>query len=91
MSQIILRPKFLLDAQAIWNYIAQDQLANANNWLSSLNRSLMVLATQPRMGQVHPRLQEGFRYLPFGNYLILYKVIGNQIAVYRIIHKARKV
>jgi toxin ParE1/3/4 len=48
-----------------------------------------AVADNPQIGPARPDLRPGFRYLPVGNYLILYRVLPGVAEIVRVVHGAR--
>jgi toxin ParE1/3/4 len=79
-----------LDFASIWIHIAEDSVENADKFMERLNKTLLLIATQPFMGRVRPELDEELRSFPVGNYLIFYYPRDYGIEVARVIHGAQK-
>jgi toxin ParE1/3/4 len=86
---------FKLTAQAeedlieIWTYIAQDNPDAADRLLERISGKLPLLAEQPALGPSREDIAQELRYLPVGNYLILYRIIADGIEVVRIVQGMR--
>lgn len=77
------------------DYIARDNPAAAIDFIEAVEQALSRLADMPEIGSARPfrhsRL-EGIRMWPvpqFQNYLIFYRVRGEEIQVLRILHAAQ--
>lgn len=66
MPRVLRRPLAAADIAEIWDYIAEDSIAQADAWVDRLDETLRLLATQPRMGRLREELSPGLRSLPFG-------------------------
>ena len=83
-------PVFQLTAQAeedlieIWIYIAQDNPAAADRLFDRIYSKFSILAEQPALGPSRDDIAPNLRYLPVGNYLILYRIIAKGIEVVRV-------
>ena len=73
----------------IWLYIAQDNPTAADDLLDTFEEKGRMLAEHPALGQERPDIAEGFRYLPVGRYLMLYRAIPGGIELVRVIHGMR--
>jgi toxin ParE1/3/4 len=49
-----------------------------------------LLADNPLLGRARPDIAPELRYLPIGNYLILYRTLPDGIEVVRVAHGARR-
>ena len=91
MPRIVRRPLAGADIADIWDYIAEDSLAQADAWVDRLDAKLRLLATQPMLGRPRDELSPGLRSLPFGRYVIFYAALSDGIDVVRLLHSARDV
>jgi toxin ParE1/3/4 len=91
MPRVLRRPLAAADIAEIWDYIAEDSIAQADAWVDRLDETLRLLATQPRMGRLREELSPGLRSLPFGRYVIFYEPLNDGIDVVRVLHAARDV
>ena len=94
-------PKFILseyvepELDAIWEYIAIDNMDAADRFVEAAYGTFQELARMPGMGQrrdfLQARLRElrSFRVKDFENYLIFYIPIPDGIEVFHILHGAR--
>jgi len=94
-------PKFILseyvepELEAIWEYIAIDNIEAADRFVESVYGTFQELARTPGMGPARhfpqARLRElrSFRVKGFQNYLIFYRPSLDGIAVLHILHGAR--
>lgn len=91
MARVFRRPQALDDIDDIWNYIADDNIDAADNWLDKLDEQFALLTLQPLMGRARDELVAGIRSFPFGRYVIFYLPLPNGIDVVRVLHSARDV
>lgn len=89
MAHISLTRQARDDLSAIWLYIAEDKPHSADHTLDSLNKTIALLTENPQLGPVWHDVAPDFRYLVSGNYLILYREVGQDIEVVRVLHGAR--
>jgi len=91
MARVFRRPQARDDIDDIWNYIADDNINAADNWLDKLDEQFALLTLQPLMGRARDELAAGIRSFPFGRYMIFYLPLPNGIDVVRVLHSARDV
>lgn len=91
MPRVRRRPLAAADIGEIWDYIAEDSLAQADAWVDRLDEVLRLLSTQPRIGRARDELSPGLRSMPFGRYVIFYEPLDDGIDVVRLLHSARDV
>jgi toxin ParE1/3/4 len=78
------------DLVDIWLYITADNPNAADRLLEEIDRKCALLAGNPLLGRARPDIAPELRYLPVGNYLILYRALSEGIEVVRVIHGARR-
>ena len=80
------------DLDEAWLYIAGENLAAADNMISTILEEATMLATQPMMGRQRPELAKGLRSWPTSTSFILFYVIeGDDVVVIRALHHARDI
>ena len=73
MSPYDLHPEALRDLDAIWSYIAQDNLEAANRSLHRILDTIETAASMPRIGSRRPDLtSRPLRFLYLHSWLIAY-------------------
>jgi toxin ParE1/3/4 len=78
------------DLVEIWLYIAAENPNAADRLLEEIDRTCDLLADNPLLGRARPDIAPELRYLPIGNYLILYRTRPDGIEVVRVVHGARR-
>ncbi len=91
LRQVLLRPLAKIDVSEIWDYIAEDSLNAADDWIDRLDEKFQLLATQPLMGRVREELLPHLRSFGHGSYVIFYLPLTNGIDVVRVLHAARDI
>lgn len=91
MLRLLYRPSASADIAEIWDYIAEDSVAQADAWVDRLDNTLRLLATQPKMGRARDDLIAGIRSYPFGRYIVFYLPLDDGVEVARVLHSARDV
>jgi toxin ParE1/3/4 len=79
------------DLREIWQYIAQDNPTNADQFLASLYATMEALASHPLAGRRDTSLPAPLRCFPTGRYLVVYEPGEAGIDVARVLHGARDV
>jgi toxin ParE1/3/4 len=79
------------DIADIWDYIAEDSAHQADTWVSRLDKTLHLLASQPLMGRLRNELSAGLRSQPLGRYVVFYLPLDDGIDVVRVLHSARDI
>jgi plasmid stabilization system protein ParE/ferredoxin len=83
MARIQRRPRASDDIAEIWDYIADDSVAQADAFVDRLDRKLQLLATQPMMGRARDELAPGLRSMAFGRYVVFYEPFVGSIPASR--------
>ena len=97
LAKFILSEYVEPELEAIWEYIAIDNVDAADRFLEAAYRTIQQLARMPGMGRKRAfsqaRLRElrSFRVKDFDNYLIFYGPIPDGIEVFHILHGARNI
>lgn len=73
------------DLKDIKDYIAQDSLDRAEQFVKAIAKRLQSLANFPSMGRRYEAIAPNLRGLPIGNYIIFYRVTEQSLSVERIL------
>lgn len=93
-NKIRYTPAAVDDMDEIFSYIAEDNLEQAEKMLVNLDNNIGALADFPQMGSVlseddYSLIQNGYRFIVVSPYLVLYRIIKDQIIIHRILHGRR--
>lgn len=91
MARITRRPEAEADVLQIWEYIADDSMAEADRWVDRLDEKLALWAQQPMMGRPREEIAPGLRSMPFGRYIAFYMPLPDGIDLVRLLHGSRDV
>ncbi len=91
MSEAIISPEALQDMSDIYHFIALDNPEAANRIICSFEANIALLAKEPELGQMKPRLRHLRLWVitEFPNYLVFYREKNKQVEIVRIVHGAR--
>jgi toxin ParE1/3/4 len=81
----------LADFDALYDYIARDNPRAAAQVLRTLDRSIQLLAVQPKLGRVFRHRRHRLRLLTHGEYLVFYRERPGVIEIVRVIHGRRNI
>jgi len=84
-----LRKKAESDILSIMNYIGRDNPAAALKWQEEMFRIFDLLGDQPGIGTQRDEVQSGLKTFARGNYLVVFRAIGMNAHILRVIHGAR--
>jgi toxin ParE1/3/4 len=79
------------DLEDIAEYIARDNPQRALSFIGELRTRCEQFVTFPLNAPLRPDIAEGIRMVPFGRYLILYSIAGDDLLIERIAHGARDI
>lgn len=91
MRSVQLSPKAKGDLEAIWNYIAEDNFAAADQILLDINKSFLQLTEFPYSGVTRDEILPGLRLLPIGRITILYFVRDDHILIARVAYGGQNI
>lgn len=89
--RLLRTPAAERDLIDIWTYIATDNPGAADRLLDAIGDRIGQLLDQPRMGRLRPDIAADARFLPIGNYVVLYRLDGQTVEIVRVVHGARDV
>jgi toxin ParE1/3/4 len=72
MAILLKRPLAELDLLDIWDYIADDSLDRADDFLDRIESKLMTLAQNSGLGRKRSDLLPDLRSFSIGNYVVFY-------------------
>ena len=91
MPVIVKRPRALSDLAEIWDFIADDSEARADDFLATIDARFRTLSQYPAMGRSRGELMEGIRSVPVGRYVIFYLPFTDGVEIVRVLHGARDI
>lgn len=91
MPVIVKSPRAKADLAELWDYIADDSEARADEFVETLDRKFRTLAERPHIGRARDELATDLRSFPVGRYVLFYRPIPDGIEIVRVLHGARDV
>lgn len=91
MAIVVKRPRAELDLLDLWDYIADDSLDRADEFLDRIEGKLQTLARNPGLGRKREELLAGLRSFPIGSYVVFYRAIEDGIDILRVLHGSRDI
>lgn len=89
--RVLRSPAAERDLIAIWTYIAAENPHAADRLLDALRDRIAQLLAHPRLGRLRSDIAADARFLPIGNYVVLYRLTDDAIEIVRVVHGARDV
>jgi toxin ParE1/3/4 len=84
----LLRPRAQRDLEEIWEYSAAKWgVDQAEAYIRQIQRTLHLLADEPRLGRSCDNIRPGYRKYPSGSHLVFYRILDHGIDVVRILHQ----
>jgi toxin ParE1/3/4 len=91
MGRVLRTTQALEDLDAIWNYIARDNVTAADRLIDRLYGRFKLLAEFPESGELQPYLSDGhYRRIVQGNYVVYYLPDDADVTIVRVLHAARE-
>ena len=88
--KVIFAAEAELDLEHIGDYIAVDNPVRAESFVRELLGRCHALADMPRAFPLVPRYEHtGVRRRPYGDYLIFYRIEGDEVQVLHVLHGAQ--
>jgi toxin ParE1/3/4 len=88
--RVFRTPEASADVDAIWEYIANENLVAADRIIEELNERFQLLAENPGIGELQPSLADGtYRRFSHRTFVIYFRPIEEGIVVVRVLHGAR--
>lgn len=80
------------DLLEAWLFVAEENLAAADQMLDTLEKEIALLAQQPLMGRERPELRKGIRSWPTSTpHVVYYTAEPDVLTVIRVLHHARAI
>ena len=79
------------DLLDIWEYVAADDIEQADRLLDAIETQSQKLARFPRLGRARDELLPSLRSFPVGNYVLFYRPSKDGIEIIRVLHGRRDV
>lgn len=80
------------DLDEAWSFISEDSLEAASRFLLHLEEQVSTLETFPARCPLIPEnelIGTQYRHLIYGDYRMIFRIVGRTVYVLRIIHSAR--
>ncbi|MDA0339024.1 MAG: type II toxin-antitoxin system RelE/ParE family toxin [Proteobacteria bacterium] len=72
MGEIVRRPRFIEDIEAVWDYIAGDSVVHADGFIRELEQKYQMLSDSPLIGVAKLDDMPHVRFFPHKRYMIVY-------------------
>ena len=82
------------DLDDIWYYVAKESASVqiANHLIDTITDRFRILGDFPYLGRSrHNDFGAGFRGFPVGEYIIVYRIVGEDVLILRVAHGRRDV
>jgi toxin ParE1/3/4 len=87
-----LAPRARADLDSIWEYLARESRSEAlaDQEIDSITERFDLLARHPHLGRARDDdLGSGRRSFPVGQHVIVYRIMGGDVRILRVVHGAR--
>jgi toxin ParE1/3/4 len=89
MYKLRISPDAKADLDSIWDYIAEDNPAEATDFVLKILDRCELLTEQPYMGPARDLIREGLRIHPVDDYVVLYRIIDDIVDIVHVFHGKR--
>jgi toxin ParE1/3/4 len=89
--RVVFSPVAERDLEDIADYIAENNPRRALSFVRDIRERCKKLATSPRSARPFPALGAASRILPYGSYVILYRIVEDEVSIERVLHGARDI
>jgi toxin ParE1/3/4 len=89
MKRLRRLPAAIADADDIWFYIAQENVAAAQRMIERISDATARLPDFPASGSPRPDIHPEARSIPVGQYVVYYRIGAEAIDIVRVVHAAR--
>ncbi len=91
MTEVVFSRVAERDLEEIGDFIAGENPVRAVTFVREIRARCEKIALAPRAAPLQEQLLPGVRMVPYGNYLIFYRVIESSVRIERILHGARNI
>ena len=93
MTRYLLGRDAAEDIEQIWEYIARDNVAAANRFVSKLIRNFEDIGRRPGIGHTRRQLTSAdVLFWPVGNYIIIYRVkVKSRVEIVAVTEGSRNI
>lgn len=85
-----LAPEAKLDLADLWSYVAAERtIETADRLVDSISARFVLLSRHPHVGRQRDDLRSGVRSFSVGNYLVLYRIDGDDVLIQRVVRGSR--
>jgi toxin ParE1/3/4 len=89
VNRITFTEDAIQDLQDIYDYIAEDNIAAADQHQDTLQQRWLPLRDHPRMGRQRDDIRPDLRSVTEGDYVIFYQIVTEGVLIVRILHGSR--
>lgn len=86
-------PEVDFELDDIWYYTARESgsIEIADRLIDSITDRFLLLANHPYAGRVRDDLRPGLRSFPVGQYVIIYRIQGEDVVILHVVHGHRDI
>ena len=89
MGRVRFSLRARVDLLDLWSHVAERDPSQADDILDRIEAGCRILQDHPRFGRARPDVGEGARMLVIGRWLALYRIMGNDVQIVRVVDGAR--
>ena len=87
MTKPVLSPLAAADIEGIWDYTADTwNVPQADRYVADIRAACESLTLSHKRSRPVGHAKPGYRKLPVGSHLIIFRVVGRNIEIVRVLH-----
>jgi toxin ParE1/3/4 len=90
---LLLSRQVKTEVDEIWSYIAVESgsVDIADRVVDAITETFLQISRHPNLGRRRDDLRKGLRSIPSGSYVVVYRVEGNNVRIFHVVHGRRDV
>ena len=85
-----LAPEARADLVELWSYVGDERnIETADRLVDSITARFLLLSRHPGVGRRRDDLRAGIHSFPVGNYVVLYRIEGDDVVIQRVVRGSR--
>jgi len=90
---LLLSRQIKAEVDEIWSYIAVESgsVDIADRVVDAITETFLQISRHPNLGRRRDDLRRGLRSVPSGSYVVLYRVEGNNVRIFHVVHGRRDI
>src|SRR5579864_2104802 len=93
LMALLLSRQIKAEVDEIWSYIAVESgsVDIADRVVDAITETFLQISRHPNLGRRRDDLRKGLRSVPSGSYVVFYRVEGNNVRIFHVVHGRRDI